>query len=76
MHEISSYELFITKSDLSAWFSGLFAAGTESRLCISYRDDTAVGDSDLIRVSPEVFDGVAKTIKSLFDVRALVFFVQ
>ena len=53
-------------------FSGLFPPGRKSDLLFIDRKDTAVGNGDLMGISSEILDRIAKTVERLFDIRAPV----
>lgn len=76
MHKIAAYEFLIGKADGTPWLSGSPASGREGGVCSSYREDTAVGDRNLMRISTKVLDGIAKAVKGLFDIGAPVLFVE
>ena len=72
MHKEAADELRAGDGDLPFGIAGLPAPGREGNGIPSQGEDPAVGDGDLMGVTAEVFDGVPKTVKSFFYVRAPV----
>lgn len=76
MHKVTADKFRMFQCNLPfwpAWFSG---TGRECNRIFCNRKDPAVRDGDLVRVSSQVFDGIAKTIKGFLDVGAPVLFIK
>ena len=76
MHKEAAYKLHVGECYCSSWVSRLPASCREGCFCIIHRDDPAVGYRNLMCISPEVFDRVAKSIECLLDVRTPVFLIK
>ena len=76
MHEEAPDKFHKGKGDLTPWVSRFLAARRKSDLGVCHGKDPAVGDSDLMGVAPKILDGIAKTVKGLFDIRAPVFPIE
>ena len=66
-------KLFVGEDDLPFGITGFLSPCRENDFFFCNREDPAVGDGDPVSVTAKVFDGIAKAVKSLFDVRAPVF---
>ena len=76
MHQETPDKLFMAEGDLTFWFSRLFPPGTEGDLRFRNGKDPAVGDGDPVGITAKVFDGIAKPVEGLLDVRAPVLFIE
>ncbi len=76
MHQIPPDELGIIQGNCPARSTGLFPSGRKSDLLFIDREDTAVGYGNLMCISAEIFNGITKPVKGLFDVRAPILFVK
>lgn len=76
MQKKKANKFFVLKCNGSLRLSGTFPSGRKGSGCFIHGLDTTVGDGNLMRVTPQIFDGVTKTVKSLFDIRAPVLFVK
>lgn len=72
MHQITSDEFDVFESDHPARLTGFFTSGRKSDLLSIDRKDAAVRDGDLVGISSEISDRIARSIESLFDVRTPV----
>lgn len=76
MHQITPDKFCIFQSDRPTGIPRLFSSGREDSLLRIDRQDAAVGDGNLMCISAEVFDGVAKAVKGFLDVGAPVFLIK
>lgn len=72
MHQVAPDEFCMVQGDLALWFTGYLPSGGKSDRIIGNGKDPAVRNSNLVGITPEVFNGIAKTVKGLFDVGAPV----
>lgn len=76
MHQISADEFSIVQSNDPAWFTRFPAACGKSYFFVSDIHDPAVGNSNFMCVSAKIFDSIAKSVESLFNIRTPVFVVK
>ena len=76
MHQKTADEFRVFQRDLPSWVPRFPAPGREGDVHFRDGQDPAVGDGDLMGVTAEIFDGVPKTVKGFFDVRAPVLTVK
>ena len=76
MHKETADKFHVCESYCFSWVSGLLASCREGCFRIIHRDDAAVGDRDLMCVSSEIFDRVAKSVECLLDVWTPVFLIK
>lgn len=76
MHQITPDEFRVIQSDGTFWVAGLFAPGGKDSLLFINRKDSAVGNGNLVRISPKIFHGVAETVESLLYVWTPFFLVK
>lgn len=76
MHKKTPDKFHVGEGHCSSRVSGFSASCRESCFRIIHRDDPAVGDRDLMCVSPEIFDRVAKSVECLLDVWTPVFLIK
>lgn len=72
MHKVTADKFSMFQCNLPFWPACFFGTGRECNRIFCNRKDPAVRDGDFVRVSSEVFDGIAKTIKGFLDVGAPV----
>lgn len=75
MHQKAADKLLVFQSDISFFTSFVILCG-ECDMGLSYRADAGISDSNPVGVTPQVFDGVAKAVKGLFDVGTPFLFVK
>ena len=76
MHQVTSDEFCMIQSDLAFGFTGLFPSGRKSDRTIGNRKDSAVGNGNLVSLTPKIFNGIAKAVKGLLDVGTPVHFIK
>ena len=76
MHKKTPDKLLITEGNRTERVTGFSATGTEGCMCIRDRDDSAVRDSNLVGISSQIFDCIAKPIECFFDIRAPFFLIE
>ena len=76
VHQIAPDKLRIFQGYHPARLTGLSAPGGKGGLLFIHRNNTAVGDGDLMCIPAEILDGIAKSVEGFFDVRAPVLFVK
>ena len=76
MHQVTSDELCVIQCDLTLWVTRLFSSGRKSNRIFGNRKDPAVGDSDLVGVASQIFDGITKAVKGFLNVRTPVLFIK
>lgn len=76
MHQVTSDEFCMVQCDLAFRFTGLFSSGRKSDRIIRNRKDPAIGNSNLVCITPKVFNGIAKAIKGFLDVGTPVHFIK
>lgn len=76
MQKKPAYELLIADCDLPFGVARLFASGRKNSLCFGYGQNAAVRNGNLMGIPAQIFDCIAKSIESLFDVGAPVQKVQ
>ena len=76
MHQVAPDEFHICQGDRPACSTGSSASGRKSHLLFIYGQDAAVRYGDLMGIPAQIFNGVAKTIESFFDVRTPVLFIK
>ena len=73
MHQEPPDKLFMAERDLPFRIPRGLSPCREGDFCFRDGKDPAVGDCNPMCIPPQIFDGVTKTVKGLFDVRAPVF---
>ena len=76
MHQITPDKLCIFQGEYPARFAGLFSSGRKSDLLFVNRQDTAVRYGDLMCISAEIFNGIAKSMEGFFYVGAPILFIK
>lgn len=76
MHQVTPDKFGILKSDRSAGSSGDPAPGRKCHLMFIHGQDAAVCYGNLVCIPPQVFNGIARSVERLFDVRTPVLFVK
>lgn len=76
MQKKPAYELLIADCDLPFGVAWLFASGRKDSLCFGYGQNAAVGNGNLMGIPAQIFNCIAKSVKSLFDIGAPVHQVQ
>lgn len=76
MHQVTPDEFRVFQGDLTFWLSRLFPSGRKSDLIPCNGKDPVVGNGDPVGITPQIFNGIAKTMEGFFDVRAPVFFIK
>lgn len=76
MHEETADKLCMTECDLPFRISRFLSPRRERHFCFRNRKDAVVRNGNPVGVAPKIFDGIAKPVKSLFDIRAPVFAIQ
>lgn len=76
MHQETPDEFSAAKGNLTFWFSRFLSSGRKSNLVLCNGTNSAVRNGGFVSITSQVFDGIAKTVKGLFDVRTPVFFVK
>ncbi len=76
MHQITADEFRVIQSDGAPWIARLFSSGRKDSLLFINGKNSAVGNSNLMCISSQIFHGVAKTVEGLFYVWAPVFQVK
>ena len=76
MHQEPPDKLFMAERDLPFRIPGGLSPCREGNFCFRVGKDPAVGDCNPMCIPPQIFDGVTKTVKGLFDVRTPVFLIK
>jgi hypothetical protein len=76
MHQVTADEIRMCQCDRPAWSARFPAPGRKSNILPVHRQDPAVGYGDFMGISAGIFNGIAKAVKGLFDVRAPVLFIK
>lgn len=76
MHQVSTDEFCMLQSDLAFGLPGLLSPGGKGNLLFRNRKDPAVGNGNLVGITPKIFNGIAKPVKGFLDIRAPVFFIK
>lgn len=76
MHKETPDKLLVAEGDRTAGITGVSSTGTECCMCIRNRNDSAVRDSNLVGIAPEIFNRITKTIEGLFNIRTPVFLIE
>lgn len=69
-------KLFVAEDDLPFGITWFLSPCRKPYFFFCNREDPAVGDGNPVGVTAKVLDGIAKPVKSLFDVRAPVFLIK
>lgn len=75
MHQKPADKFFVLQRDRPSGFPRFPPPGGKGGLRFCHRKNPAVGECDFMGIPPQIFDGVAKAVKRLFDKRAPVLFV-
>lgn len=76
MHQVTADEFGIFQGNYPAGPAGLFPSGRKSDLPFINRKDAAVCYCDLMCISAEIFNGIAKSIEGFFYVGAPVLVIK
>lgn len=76
MHQETPYKLFVGERDPASGVTRFFPPGGKGGFFPVDRQDTVVGNGNLVCVFPKIFDGIAKAIERLLNIRAPVFPVE
>ncbi len=76
MHQEPPDKLFMAERDLPFRIPRGLSPCREGNFCFRDGKDPAVGDCNPMCIPPQIFDGVTKTVKGLFDVRTPVFLIK
>ena len=74
MHQITADELDVFQSNDPARFPRLFPSGRKSDLLFIDRKDTAVRNGNLVGISSEIFDRIAKSMECFFSIKEIAEF--
>lgn len=69
MHQIPADEFSIIKGNVPFRLTGFLSSGRKGNLFLRYRKNSAVGNGNLVGITPKIFNGITKAVKGLFDVR-------
>ena len=76
MHQVATDEFHGSQGNGSFWGPRLFPPGRERDFRIGHGTDPAVGDCNLMRIPPQVLDGIAEAVKGFLYVGAPVFGIE
>lgn len=76
MHQVASYEFGVRQSNSAFGVTRLSASGRKHYHIWCHRKDPAVGNSNLMGITPEIFNGIAKAVKGLLYVGTPVLFIK
>lgn len=76
MHQVTADKFRLRQSDGPFGVARFLAPGNEGNIRICYRTEPAVGDGNLIRIPPQVLDGIAEAVEGFLYVGAPVNGIQ
>lgn len=76
MHEVTAYKLCMVQGNKVPRIPRIFTFGRESNGIFCKGKNPAIGNGYFMGIAPKVFNGIAKSVKSLFYVRAPVFAIK
>ena len=76
MHQVTADKFRLRQSDGPFGVARFLAPGSEGNIRICYRTEPAVGDGNLIRIPPQVLDGIAEAVEGFLYVGAPVNGIQ
>lgn len=76
MHQVAADEFCMLQSDLTFWAAWDQTPCRESNRILCNRKYPAVGNGNPVCVASKILNGIAKSVKSLLDVWAPVFFIK
>lgn len=76
MHQVATDEFRVFKGNGPPGLTGAEATGRESHTFIIHGKDAAVGDSNLVGMSAEIFNGITEAVESLLYVGAPVLIIK
>lgn len=76
MHQIPADEFSIIKGNVPFRLTGFLSSCRKGNLFLRYRKNSAVGNGNLVGITPKIFNGITKAVKGLFDVRTPVLFIK
>ena len=67
MHQVAPDEFCMVQGDLALWFTGYLPSGGKSDRIIGNGKDPAVRNSNLVGITPEVFNGEVQRNRTLVE---------